>query len=174
MPLFSLPNWFHAVFTWDFWSGPDFDGNNGGKNLGEVQRFSSRPPWKVRASNGPKSTWRMHVVYICISVLMHFMTVQLIQFCPSLQLLQSFFQNIALKGYLTQRWMAITVSILQKNFLTTCRPWATKTFQIFTLIYHWNFLKERCMTFQGRCKTISGEVHTSSQNPTMLGNNNKG
>jgi hypothetical protein len=30
------------------------------------------------------------------------MTVQLIQFCHSLQLLQDFFQNIALKGYLTE------------------------------------------------------------------------
>jgi hypothetical protein len=30
------------------------------------------------------------------------MTVQLIQFCNSLQLLQNFFQNIALKGYLTE------------------------------------------------------------------------
>jgi hypothetical protein len=26
------------------------------KNLGEVQRYSLRPPWKVRAQNGPKST----------------------------------------------------------------------------------------------------------------------
>jgi hypothetical protein len=37
------------------------------------------------------------------------------RFCPSLQLLQSFFRNIALKGYLTQRWMLITVSILLKQ-----------------------------------------------------------
>ena len=50
------------------------------------------------------------------------MTVQLIQFCPSLQLLQSLFQNIALKGYLTRDELAITVSILQKNFLTKCKP----------------------------------------------------
>jgi hypothetical protein len=30
---------------------PDFGGNSGGggKNLGEVERSSSRPPWKVRA-----------------------------------------------------------------------------------------------------------------------------
>ena len=102
------------------------------------------------------------------------MTVQLIQICPSLQLLQSFFQNIALKGYLTQRWLAITVSILQKN-LTKCRPLATKKCQIFTLIYHWNFPKGRCMTFQGRCKnyqgrckTISGEVRTSPHNPALF------
>jgi hypothetical protein len=41
------------------------------------------------------------------------LTVQPIQFCPSLQLLQSFFQNIALEGYLTQKWMVImTVLIL--------------------------------------------------------------
>ena len=32
-------------------------------------------------------------------------------------ILQSFFQNIALKGHLRQRWMAITVSILLKNLL---------------------------------------------------------
>jgi hypothetical protein len=36
-------------------------------------------------------------MYQCINEL-----VQLIQFCPSLQLLQSLFQNIALQGYLTQ------------------------------------------------------------------------
>jgi hypothetical protein len=36
--------------------------------------------------------------------------------------LQSFFQNIALKGFFTQRWMAIAVSISQKNFPTKCRP----------------------------------------------------
>jgi hypothetical protein len=42
-------------------------------NLGEVQRPSSQPPWKVRAKNGAKSMmWRMHVVYICISVLMNY------------------------------------------------------------------------------------------------------
>jgi hypothetical protein len=34
--------------------------------------------------------------HICTSVLMN-MTAQLIQFCPSLQLLQSFFQSIAKK-----------------------------------------------------------------------------
>jgi hypothetical protein len=33
-----------------------------------------------------------------------------------------FFQNIALEGYLTQRRMFITVSILQKSFLTKYRP----------------------------------------------------
>jgi hypothetical protein len=46
------------------------------------------------------------------------MTVQCIQFCPSLQLLQSFFQNIALKGYST--WHII--STLQKNFLRSVDP----------------------------------------------------
>jgi hypothetical protein len=50
------------------------------------------------------------------------MTAQLIQFCPSLQLLQSFFQNIALKWYLTQRCIAISVSILQKTFLRSVDP----------------------------------------------------
>jgi poly(3-hydroxyalkanoate) synthetase len=61
-------------------------------------------------------------MYQCINEL-SIMTVQLIQFRPSLQLLQSFFQDIALKGYLTQRQMAITFSILQKNFLTKCGPY---------------------------------------------------
>ena len=60
-----------------------------------------------------------------------------------------------------------------------CGPLATKKCQIFTLIYHWNFPKGRCMTFQGRCKnsqgwcknsqgrckTISVEARTSPQNP---------
>ena len=41
------------VGPFDLWSRsrPDFGGNSGGggKNLGKVQRSSSRPPWKVRA-----------------------------------------------------------------------------------------------------------------------------
>jgi hypothetical protein len=49
------------------------------------------------------------------------MTVQLIQFCPSLHLLQSFFQSIACM-YLTKRWMAITVSIYRKTFLQSVDP----------------------------------------------------
>jgi hypothetical protein len=86
------------------------------------------------------------------------MTVQLIQFCHSLQLLQNFFQNIALKGYLTQRWMAVTVSILQKKFLTKCRPKTTKKCQIFTLIYHWNFPKGGAYDVSGEVQKFSGEV----------------
>jgi hypothetical protein len=62
------------------------------------------------------------------------MTVQLVQFCSSLQLLQSFFQNIALKGYLTQRWMATTVSILQKKLsyevYIYSTLWATKKWNV--------------------------------------------
>jgi hypothetical protein len=118
----------------------------------------------------------MHVVYICISVLMNsstYLTFWLIQFCRSLQLLQSFFPNIALKGHLTQRRMAITVSILQKNFLTKCRPWATKKCHMCDILdLSLKLPKGRCMTFQGRCKnsqgrckTISGEVRTSPGPP---------
>ena len=71
----------------------------GWKNLGEVQRSRAYIEW-------PKSTTcRMHVVYICISVLMNYdcTTHPILPFIPNLQLLQSFFQNITLKGYLTQR-----------------------------------------------------------------------
>ena len=44
------------------------------------------------------------------------------------------------------------------------------------MIYHWNFPKGRCMTFQGRCKhfpgrckTISGVVRTSQHLPPKSG-----
>jgi hypothetical protein len=45
---FSLTIWLDESA---FEPRPDFGGNNGGggTNLGEVQRSSSRPPWKVRA-----------------------------------------------------------------------------------------------------------------------------
>ena len=65
----------------------------------------------------------MDVVYIYMyECIMWIITVQLIQFCPLLQLLQSFFQNIALKGFVldTETNGYITVSILQKNILTKC------------------------------------------------------
>ena len=73
-----------------------------------------------RATSFRDNIYMACIVCICISVLMNYDCIQLIQFCPSIQLLLSLFQNIALKGYLTQRWMAITVSISQKNFLTKC------------------------------------------------------
>jgi hypothetical protein len=84
------------------------------------------------------------------------MTVQLIQFCPSLQLLQSFFQKIALKGYLTQRWIAITVSILQKNFLTKCRPPKQPKNVKFSL---WSVIE----TFPREMHDFSGEVQKFSR-----------
>jgi hypothetical protein len=79
------------------------------------------------------------------------MTVQLIQFCSSLQLLQSFFQNIALKGYLTQRWMATTAPILQKKLsyevYIYSTLWATKKWNVhFDLSL--KLSKGRCMPFQ--------------------------
>jgi hypothetical protein len=48
------------------------------------------------------------------------MTVQLIQFCPSLQLLQSFFQNIALKGYLMNGFHCFNFT--EKTFLRSVDP----------------------------------------------------
>ena len=103
------------------------------------------------------------------------MTVQLIQFRPSLKLLQIFFQNITLKGYLTQRWIAITVSILHKNFLAKCRHYKQPKNVKFLL---WSIIETpqgRCITFQGRCKnaqgrckTISGEVRCSPENQAMV------
>jgi hypothetical protein len=80
---------------------------------------------------------------------------------------------IPLKGYLTQRWMAITVSILKEKL--SYEVFTLSNHQIFTLIYHRYFPKGRCMIFQGRfknpqrrCKTISGKVPTSPQNPAMF------
>jgi hypothetical protein len=70
------------------------------KNLGEVQRSRAYIEWaKVNDVS------YMHVVYICISVLMNYdcTTHPILPFIPNLQLLQSFFQNLTLKGYLTQR-----------------------------------------------------------------------
>jgi hypothetical protein len=46
------------------------------------------------------------------------MTVQLIEFCPSLQLLQSFFQNIALK------WQYHGFNFTEKTFLRSVDPMA--------------------------------------------------
>jgi hypothetical protein len=79
------------------------------------------------------------------------MTVQLIQFCLSLQLLQSFFQNIALKGYLTHR-MTITVSILQENFLMKCRPFRSNQ-----KMSHFHFDLSLKLS-QGEVHDFSGEV----------------
>jgi hypothetical protein len=117
------------------------------ENLGEAEQSSSRPPWKVRAYRTGKvnDVTYMHVVYICINVLMNYdcTTHPILPFV--IQLLQSFFQNIALKGYLTQRQMAITFSILQKNFLTKCGPYKQPKNVKFSLwsIYYWNFPKAR-------------------------------
>jgi hypothetical protein len=88
------------------------------------------------------------------------MTKQLIQFCPSLQLLQSFFQNIALKGCVTQKWMSVTVSILQKNTLTKCRPWATKNvkFSLWSVIE--TFPRGGARLFRG-AKILSGGAKRS-------------
>jgi hypothetical protein len=63
---------------------------------------------------------------------------------PFITSLQTLFWNIALKEFLTQRWMAITTH----NNLSNVH-----------FDYHLNFPKRRCMTFQERCKTISGEMH---------------
>jgi hypothetical protein len=68
--------------------------------------------------------------------------------------------------------MVITVSILQENFLTKCRPWTTKKCQIFTLIYHWNF-KGRCIwRFRRGAKILRGgaklfQGRCSPHNPAM-------
>jgi hypothetical protein len=131
-------------------------------------------------------------MYICISVLMNYDCATRPIIMPFISIITKFFSKHWLKGYLAQRWMAITVSILQKNFLTKCRPWATKKCQMFTysslgparglmctLIYHWKFPMGKCMTFQGRCKnfqgrckTISGEVRTSPHLPSKSGHAN--
>jgi hypothetical protein len=102
------------------------------------------------------------------------MTVWL-QSCPSLQLLQSFFQNIALKGYLTQRWMATLSQFYRKNVLTKCRPSATIKFSLWSInetfprggawLFRWGakILKGGAKRSQGRC----APPHTSPQNPTL-------
>jgi hypothetical protein len=72
------------------------------------------------------------------------MTVWL-QSCPSLQLLQSFFQNIAVKGYLRQT-NGYTVSILQKKtFLRSVDPKQPSNFH-----------------FDPSMKLSQGEVHDFS------------
>ena len=116
----------------------------------------------------------MHVVYICIIVLMNYdcTTHPILPFITIL--LQSFFPNIALKGYLTQRWMAITVSILQKSL----DPKQTKNvkFSFWSIIETFPrgggggmTFQGRCKNSQGRCKTISGEVPTSPHLPSKCG-----
>jgi hypothetical protein len=110
------------------------------------------------------------------------MTVQLIQFCPSLQLLQSFFQNIALKGYSTQRWMAIDTEMngwqfYRKTFLRSVVPkqpknvefWLWSIIETFPTGGAWlfragaNILRGGGKRSQGRCAT----PHTSPPNPVM-------
>ena len=50
------------------------------------------------------------------------MTVQRIQFCPSLQLLHSFFQNIALKGTShNDEWLSL-FQFWRKTFLRSVDP----------------------------------------------------
>jgi hypothetical protein len=87
------------------------------------------------------------------------MTIQLIQFCPSLQLLQSFFRNIALKEYLTQRWMAITVSILQKKLLQSVDPKQPNNVQ-FSL---WSIIERAgAWLFKGDTKIVKGSANWST------------
>ena len=69
-------------------------------------------------------------------------------------------------------WLSL-FQFYRKTFFRSVDPKQPKNF---TLIYHWNFPKGRCMAFQGRCKnsqwrckTISGEVPTSPHLPSKSG-----
>jgi hypothetical protein len=87
------------------------------------------------------------------------MTVQLIQFCPSLQLLQSSFQNIALKEYLHRdEWLSL-FQFYRKTFLRSVDPKQPKML---------NFYFDLSLKLsQGEVQKLSGEVRTSPQNPAM-------
>jgi hypothetical protein len=104
----------------------------------------------------------MHVVYICISALMNYdcITHPILPFITISQSLQSFLQNIALKGYLTQRWMTITVSILQKKLsYEVIDPKQPKMSNI-----HFDLLLKlsqgKVHDFSGEVKKFSGEVQS--------------
>jgi hypothetical protein len=126
----------HACFAKNaVWLDPRLDF---GRNGGEVK--------KIRVNQSS-------MYCTCIAVYLQIVTVQPMQFCISLH----YFWNVALKGYLTQRWMAIIVSILQKNVFTKCTPYSN-TFVI-SLIYHLTFSKGRCMTISGAGEICRGGAH---------------
>ena len=89
-----------------------------------------------------------------------------------------FFQNIAFIGYLTQRWMASTVSILQKNFLATYidpkQPKIVK-FSLWFIIETFPrgdawFFRESAKILRGGAKRSQGRCaspHSFSQNSAM-------
>jgi hypothetical protein len=85
------------------------------------------------------------------------------------------FKNIALKGYLTQRWMAITVSISQKKtFLWSVDPKQSKNvkFSLWSMIETfprggaWHF-RRGATILRGGGKRSQGRCAPSPQNPAM-------
>ena len=87
------------------------------------------------------------------------MTVQLIQFCPSLQLLQRFFQNITLKGYVIDTEM---------NGYHCCNFTEKLSYKVWTPSnrsmsnFHFD------LSLKGEVQIFSEEMRTSPQNRAML------
>jgi hypothetical protein len=107
------------------------------------------------------------------------MTVQPIQFCPSLQLLQSFFQNIALKGYLTRdRWLSL-FQFYRKTLLRNVDPKQPKSVKLSLRSIIETFPRGGASLIRGGAKILRGGAkrsqgsgappHTSPQNPAMVG-----
>jgi hypothetical protein len=88
-----------------------------------------------------------YVLYISVCTIHIYQCIYEIWLCNNFALhyiTTNFILKHCIKGFLTQRWMAITTH----NNLSNVH-----------FDYHLNFPKRRCMTFQERCKTISGEMH---------------
>jgi hypothetical protein len=125
----------------------------------------------------------MHVVHnVSCNVLMNYdCTTHPI--LPFITITTTFLSKRCIKGHFTQRWMAITVSILQKNFLTL-RPYKQAKnvkFSLSSIIE--TSPREGAWLFRGsaelaeilrgdakRSQVRCAPPHTSTQNPAMHSN----
>ena len=96
------------------------------------------------------------------------MTVQLVQFCPSLQLLQSFFQNIASKGYLTQsEWLSL-FQFYRKTFLRSVDPKQPKKSNFHSDLSLIKLSQGEVHDFSGEVQKFSGEVQNDPRGGAHL------
>ena len=97
------------------------------------------------------------------------MTVQLIQFCPSLQLLQSFFQNIALKGtWRRDEWLSL-FQFYRKTFLRSVDPKQPKSvkFSLWSTV-SLKLSQGEMHDFSGEVQKFSGEMQNDLRGGTHL------
>jgi hypothetical protein len=131
--------------------------------------------WQNYTFNGVMYACSVHM-YQCINELWVYNSSN---FCPSLQLQQRFFQNIALKGYLKIGMNGYHCFNFTENFLTKCvdpkQPKHVK-FSLWSIIE--TFPRGGAWLFRGGAKILRGGAkrsrgrcaprHTSPQNLAML------